>query len=61
MWVIDGLYDGNVALVAKIHHACVDGVSGVEIMTTFFDLDPDAPPPSPPNRPRGRHRRQPDG
>ena len=48
MWVIDGLYDGNVALVAKIHHACVDGVSGVEIMTTFFDLDSDAPPPTPP-------------
>ncbi len=49
-WVIEGLHDGNVALVAKVHHACIDGVSGVELMTAFFDLDPDAPPLTPPPR-----------
>lgn len=50
MWVIEGLHDGNVALVAKVHHACLDGVSGVELMTAFFDLDPDAPAVTPPPR-----------
>jgi WS/DGAT/MGAT family acyltransferase len=42
LWLIDGLHDGNLALVAKIHHACIDGVSGAEMMTAFFDLDPEA-------------------
>jgi WS/DGAT/MGAT family acyltransferase len=39
MWLVDGLYDGNLALVTKIHHACIDGVSGAELITAFFDLD----------------------
>jgi len=42
MWLVDGLYDGNVALVTKIHHACIDGVSGAELITVFFDLDAEA-------------------
>src|SRR5262245_24665707 len=33
LWLLDGLYDGNLALVAKVHHACIDGVSGAELMT----------------------------
>ncbi len=51
MWVLDGLHDENVALVCKVHHACVDGVSGAELMTVLFDLEPDPPvgalPPGP--------------
>jgi WS/DGAT/MGAT family acyltransferase len=39
MWFVDGLYDGNLAIIAKVHHACVDGVSAAEQMTVFFDLD----------------------
>lgn len=39
MWLLDGLYDGNLALVTKIHHSCIDGVSGAELITVFFDLD----------------------
>jgi WS/DGAT/MGAT family acyltransferase len=42
MWLVDGLHDGNLALVTKIHHACIDGVSGAELITAFFDLDGEA-------------------
>lgn len=42
LWLVDGLYDGNLAVVAKVHHACIDGVSGAELMTVFFDLDAEA-------------------
>ena len=40
--VVEGLHDGNVALVGKIHHAAVDGVSGAELFVHLFDLTPDA-------------------
>ena len=39
IWLIEGLEDGRFALINKTHHALVDGVSGVDIMTVLFDLD----------------------
>lgn len=52
--VVEGLDQGHVALVTKIHHAIIDGVSGAEIMAAFFDLearpdeaDPDSGSPFP--------------
>jgi diacylglycerol O-acyltransferase len=39
MWLVDGLEGGRFAIVAKTHHALVDGVSGVDITTVLFDLD----------------------
>ena len=39
--VIEGLDDGNVAIVVKMHHSLVDGISGVEIMAHLLDLAPD--------------------
>jgi len=43
LWFVDGMADGRVAMVEKIHHAIVDGVSGVEIATVLLDLERDAP------------------
>jgi diacylglycerol O-acyltransferase / wax synthase len=43
--VVDGLSGGRVALVNKVHHAMVDGISTVDIATLLFDRDPAAPPP----------------
>lgn len=52
-WVIDGLEDGKVALLAKVHHAIIDGVSGSEIATVLFDLEPDPAPNTEPAPDRG--------
>jgi WS/DGAT/MGAT family acyltransferase len=43
MWVVDGLAHGHVALVMKVHHACMDGVRGMQLYDVLFDLTPDAP------------------
>jgi WS/DGAT/MGAT family acyltransferase len=39
--------DGRFALICKTHHALVDGISGVDIMTVLFDLEVDPPEPEP--------------
>jgi len=41
MWVVDGLADGTIALVSKVHHAIMDGGNGGNLMASMFDLSPD--------------------
>jgi WS/DGAT/MGAT family acyltransferase len=41
LWLVEGLDDGRWALLSKTHHAVVDGVSGVDLMTMLFDLGPE--------------------
>src|SRR4051794_14776229 len=41
LYLISGLESGHVALLTKIHHALIDGMSGAEIMGLLLDLDPD--------------------
>jgi WS/DGAT/MGAT family acyltransferase len=57
---VDGLEDGSVALIERVHHAMVDGVSGVDVAAALLDLEPDPPPMNPPPwRPRpAPHRAQ---
>lgn len=43
-WVVEGLEHGHFAFIAKLHHALIDGASGVEILATLFDLEPDPLP-----------------
>lgn len=47
LWFVEGLEDGNVALVQKTHHALIDGVSGVDVATLLLDPSPDHVPPVP--------------
>jgi len=47
MWIIQGLADDKVAVLAKVHHSIVDGASGAELATVLFDLEPDPPPTAP--------------
>ena len=43
MWLVEP-FEGNLAaLVIKVHHACVDGVRGVQLYDVLFDLTADAP------------------
>lgn len=44
MWLVDGLADGEWALIAKVHHCMVDGIAGVGLMEEVLDLAPDAEP-----------------
>lgn len=48
LWVVEGLENGHVALISKIHHALIDGVSGAEVMGRLFDLEPLEPHADPP-------------
>ncbi len=40
MVVVEGLADGRAALVAKLHHAILDGVSGASVLAQFLDFGP---------------------
>jgi diacylglycerol O-acyltransferase / wax synthase len=44
MWLVEGLADGRFALISKTHHSLVDGVSGVDLASVLFDLEPEPPP-----------------
>jgi diacylglycerol O-acyltransferase / wax synthase len=41
IYLIHGLADGRVAVMSKIHHAVIDGISGNEIMGALLDLTPE--------------------
>jgi diacylglycerol O-acyltransferase / wax synthase len=46
IWLVDGLEGDRFAVLSKTHHALVDGISGVDIMSVLFDTSPEpaAPP-----------------
>jgi diacylglycerol O-acyltransferase / wax synthase len=37
IWLVQAMAGGRFALIAKTHHALVDGISGVDITTVLFD------------------------
>ncbi len=40
LWLVQGLTRKRFALLTKTHHALVDGISGVDIATVLFDVQP---------------------
>jgi diacylglycerol O-acyltransferase len=40
IWLVQRMAGERFALIAKTHHALVDGISGVDITTVLFDADP---------------------
>jgi len=49
--VLEGMPDGHIGFVAKLHHALADGVAAAEFLANVMDLEPD--PPDPPASPAG--------
>jgi WS/DGAT/MGAT family acyltransferase len=53
MWVIEGVAGtnaqegGRLAVMTKVHHAGVDGVTGANLMSQLCSTEADAPPPDP--------------
>src|SRR5467141_206208 len=48
MTIVTGLRGGRVVIVNRAHHAMVDGVSSVDILTLLVDTDPEGYTPVPP-------------
>jgi diacylglycerol O-acyltransferase len=48
IWLVSGLEGGRFAMLAKTHHALVDGISGVDIVTVLFDTSPEPAAPADP-------------
>jgi len=44
-WVVEGLAQGRWALISKVHHCLVDGVSGTDLYRVIFDFSPEPSPP----------------
>ena len=44
LYLIHGLANGRVALMTKVHHAVIDGLSGAEILGSLLDLTPEGRP-----------------
>lgn len=51
MHVVEGMADGMIGLIAKIHHSVIDGIAGAEMLAKLLDLTAEAsaatqPPPA---------------
>ncbi len=40
LWVVEGIDDDRFAIIAKIHHCMIDGVSGVDLTTILLNVVP---------------------
>jgi diacylglycerol O-acyltransferase / wax synthase len=47
-WVVEGLADERWALISKVHHCMVDGVSGVDLLSVLLDTERESELPEPP-------------
>jgi WS/DGAT/MGAT family acyltransferase len=47
IWLVQSMSGGRFALIAKTHHALVDGISGVDITTVLFDTAREPAPTAP--------------
>jgi WS/DGAT/MGAT family acyltransferase len=42
MWFVDGVEGDRFAVVTKVHHCMIDGISGVDLMSSLMRVDPKA-------------------
>src|SRR5581483_3387105 len=48
IYLVYGLEGKRTAMIARVHHCMVDGVSGVDLLKIILDFSPEPPPPPPP-------------
>ncbi len=48
VWLVEGLEGDRFAVLSKTHHALVDGISGVDIISVLFDTSPEPVTPTGP-------------
>lgn len=41
MWVVEGLQDTRFAVITKVHHCMIDGISGIDLAQILFSPKPD--------------------
>ena len=44
LWFVEGLEGGRFAVVSKVHHCLIDGISGVDLLSAFMGPDADYVP-----------------
>ncbi len=50
---VPGVAPGSYAMVTKVHHAAIDGMSGIDLMEALHTLDANTPPPNEPDTWKG--------
>ncbi len=45
LWMVEGLEEGRWAIISKVHHCMVDGVSATDLLTVMFDSSEAVPTP----------------
>jgi len=48
VWFVEGLADGRFAMISKVHHCMVDGVSGVDLLEVLLDVSAETKVEEPP-------------
>jgi diacylglycerol O-acyltransferase len=51
IWLVESIDTKRFAILSKTHHALVDGISGVDVVSVLFDPVPEPAPPTPPSTP----------
>jgi diacylglycerol O-acyltransferase len=54
-YVCEGMENGWIGVITKMHHSAIDGVSGAELMANLFDLTPEGPGELPPDEREPEH------
>ena len=47
IWIVEGLSGGQWAMISKVHHCMVDGVSATELMAALLSVTPETAPSDP--------------
>jgi WS/DGAT/MGAT family acyltransferase len=41
LWFVEGLEGGRIAVISKVHHCLIDGISGVDLLAAFMGTNPE--------------------